>query len=170
MKKVYKILLAYVLLIIIPITFIGIDIREHKCNNTGKRIVSFYIPVKCDHAKTDEQNTHRIDCEDDCCKIHSEQKDFSPNSNFKQTKCCEDRTYLVKVQSSVVFEKIKNQINVPVNTISKLFEDISFYYNKIENKISKYTENYDPPIKSIIQFIVKTYFQNYSSELPSPIK
>ncbi len=158
------------LLIIIPITFIGIDIREHICNNTGKRIVSFYIPVKCDHAKTEEQNTHRIDCEDDCCKINSEQKDFSFNSKIQNTKCCEDRTYLVKVQSSVVFEKLKKHISIPVITLSKIFEDISLFYHKIENTISKYTENYDPPIKSIIQFIVKTYFQNYSSELPSPIK
>ncbi|HPO63470.1 MAG TPA: hypothetical protein PK762_10365 [Candidatus Kapabacteria bacterium] len=169
MKKVYKILLTYVLLIIIPITFIGIDIREHKCNTTGNRIVSFYIPIKCHDEQTKEHASNPINCEDDCCKIHSEQKDFSHKNNVKQTKCCEDRTYLVKVQSSVVFEKIKKQIAVPVNTLSKIFDDISYHYNKIENSISKYTDNYDPPIKRIIQFIVKTYFQNYSSESPTPL-
>ena len=169
MKKRYEILITYLLLIIIPITFIGIDIREHKCNTTGKRIVSFYVPVKCDHEQTKEHSSKPINYEVDCCKMHSEHKDYPKNINVQNTKCCEDRTYLVKVQSSVVFEKLKKHISVPVITLSKIFEDISLFYNKIENTFTKYTENYDPPIKRIIQFIVKTYFQKYSSESPSPL-
>ncbi|NLO19981.1 MAG: hypothetical protein GX121_08940 [Ignavibacteria bacterium] len=168
MNKRYEILLTYLLLLIIPPTLIGIDIKEHKCNSTGNRIVSFYIPAKCGHSQGKESHCHCCG-EQKSCESRSEQSNDWNSKSLKSKSCCEDHSYLVILQSSVLLESVKKQISVPVSTVSKIFDSIYFYYEKIEKKLFKLRENLDYPIKRIIQFIIKTYFHNYSSEPVPPL-
>ncbi len=175
MKGKVKNIIVIVLLVIFPISAIGLNVSVHKCKLKGTIHFDFFgtrnntdnpicgckakeiktLPIQKTHSCCNKTN---IEVESDDCNETINTETEKTGIQILKSSCCTDSALEYSVNSAIIsLNKIRLLIETPV-IFNILFHKLSYeagYFDKMSAKIFKYPLK--KPISKIISFIYFTF-------------
>ncbi len=169
MKRIILNIVSVLLLIVFPLTAVGIDINYHICKSSNNENVSLFVEKKCEHESEPKESCCETEvapkscCEDEVAECNDE----SDGEGFNQVSCCSNTVQRIAIEDTFTNPDI---IKINFSVLSGFVYHIDLQKStsfKINSKIKDIVYYGASPPTQIIHYIQTT--SNLDSDSPSAV-